>query len=97
MKHVTYGFHAANYLTSLLYSISNYEKPFPNADCLNAYKNEPHNCFFGDYLQKYIKSDMFLIQSQYDMVWMRMGLGMDCFKWNEYTLKDCDVEAMKHI
>ena len=35
--------------------------PFPNKDCVKANKNEPYNCIFGDKLQKYIKTDMFLI------------------------------------
>jgi hypothetical protein len=62
--------HFNSYLASLIYPISNYEKPFPNADCVNANINAPYKCIFGDYLQKYIKSDLFLIQSQYDTMYM---------------------------
>jgi len=61
MKHITMGFHAANMLASILYPVSNYEKPFPNADCVAAHKDTPYTCIFGDHLHKYIKSDMFLI------------------------------------
>ena len=31
-------------------SVFNYEKPFPNEDCVKANKNEPYLCFFGDKL-----------------------------------------------
>jgi len=83
--------YAANHLFKLLYSISNYEIPFPNQDCVDANKNEVHKCFFGDEIHKHIKSDLFIIQSLYDSFLVAYVLGAPCLEWTEYTLEKCDV------
>ena len=37
-------------MMDVAYSVFNYDKPFPNKDCVKANENEPYLCFFGSKL-----------------------------------------------
>ncbi|CDW87261.1 pectinacetylesterase family protein [Stylonychia lemnae] len=82
-----------------LYLISNAETNLPNSNCLNNVKPEDKNtCFFAENAINYIKSDVLVLQSGYDVWQISNILGISCLDSEYGTLiYACNNTQIKQI
>jgi hypothetical protein len=79
-----------------MYSVVNKEGYDLNVDCLKDYKNEPHLCLIPEYLMKYVKVPVLLLQALYDSWQLWDILEEKCV--NDYkNLNHCNDSQKKNV
>lgn len=80
-----------------LFKLINTEVKMPNKECVAEYPNQ-RECFIAGVLANYIKTPVFLIESQYDLWAIHNVLELDCVPNGEgVSLFGCDINDERAI